>query len=948
MRRRLIVALGLLLTGCPKAEPPPEPLPGEAPLDRALVLAGRGASSLELPRASEAGYHVPTSLPVVDAALARPTALPPFADRLGSRLDTISTPSEALDALTPLTPGGSAPLEPAQPLPPSELVPSRPPPSKALDGERGRILTGHLPEAFRAPLVELAIAVEQAHEAWREVDPSGRLPGLAAEEFFLDRYGSGLRIRSHPVGVQLEFLRAFEGIHAGRMLAISRDLLVEVERLVPLLAAGREELPVSPGYLLHLETSLGALIVGGTGSDKHRLDAFLVVDPSGDDEWTNNAGSNVGVPSRVGLAIDLGGNDSWSAERSHVQGAGYGGLGILIDQGGGTDDYFALSQSQGAGFMGVGVLWDDGGDDAFQADGFAQGAGTMGIGLLLDGGGNDRAAVRSRGQGFASTGGLGAHLDLAGADQSRVGIAAESVTGPLSGGGQGSAWGTRPYPWVGDATLHGGVGLLYDREGNDAYYARAYGQGSAEVLSLGMLIDRAGDDHYVGEWRSQGVGQHMAVGVLVDGGGNDVYEGTHTVMAAALDRSAGLLWDRGVGPDRYSLHPVGGALPRELGGGIAWARQSHALAVLVDEGGDDHYVSLWDGLGFVVPPDRPGRGATAVLLDLGGADIYAASIERPGGNAADGATWLHEDRGVGVDTFVARAGWDHAPLEPEGGFGPFGFSGVVVPEAGPPAPGAGNPEGDPEDRWLAAEADYRASLERIVGEQGEPAEAEPPAWLRTAALSDPDPTVRRAAARALMARGDPEGVDVLVDSLIYQAEDNWDRVTMGTLRYQLAVLTGLDPVAPADEWRRQWRAIRGEFDLVASFAPVAGLELAVRRSGRRDVDGAVQACTWAIAQDNGVSVRRPCASVVGLWAWVLGHAESHQHHDPQRALEVAMLAVEWAPDQPEHFVHLGRAFAGVGEPELALLALDKAAILDPDDEQLLALQRRIEDEQADR
>ena len=50
------------------------------------------------------------------------------------------------------------------------------------------------------------------------------------------------------------------------------------------------------------------------------------------------------------------------------------------------------------------------------------------------------------------------------------------------------------------------------------------------------------------------------------------------------------------------------------------------------------------------------------------------------------------------------------------------------------------------------------------------------------------------------------------------------------------------------------------------------------------------------------------------------------------------------PDQPDHFVHLARALVGVGEPELALRTLEKAALLDPDDPDLMALRRSIEDD----
>ena len=65
MRRAALLALIAVLIGCPKEEPPPDPMPGEAPLDRALLLANRSTTSLPLPAAEEAGYHVPTALPVV-------------------------------------------------------------------------------------------------------------------------------------------------------------------------------------------------------------------------------------------------------------------------------------------------------------------------------------------------------------------------------------------------------------------------------------------------------------------------------------------------------------------------------------------------------------------------------------------------------------------------------------------------------------------------------------------------------------------------------------------------------------------------------------------------------------------------------------------------------------------------------------------------------------------
>ena len=117
-------------------------------------------------------------------------------------------------------------------------------------------------------------------------------------------------------------------------------------------------------------------------------------------------------------------------------------------------------------------------------------------------------------------------------------------------------------------------------------------------------------------------------------------------------------------------------------------------------------------------------------------------------------------------------------------------------------------------------------------------------------------------------------------------------------------------------------------------------ERARRASARRELDLLVTECRVAVESDLG-TLRRPCATLVGLHAWVLGHPESHVHHDPQRAVELGNLAIVWAPDQPDHFVNLARAWLALEQPELAVRALDKAELLDPDDPGLLALRRVV-------
>ena len=82
---------------------------------------------------------------------------------------------------------------------------------------------------------------------------------------------------------------------------------------------------------------LGPIIVGSTGTDLHSDDAFLLVDPGGNDQWHNNAGATGALGSSVSLAIDLAGDDQYRSERGHAQGSGFLGIGVLVDWGDGAD-----------------------------------------------------------------------------------------------------------------------------------------------------------------------------------------------------------------------------------------------------------------------------------------------------------------------------------------------------------------------------------------------------------------------------------------------------------------------------------------------------------------------------------------------------------------------------------------------------------------------------------
>jgi hypothetical protein len=969
----------LVATGCPKQKeiPAPEPPPGEGPIDTLLQLLGKDREAMTLPRADEARYRLPLRFPVIEAALARPLALPTWADSVGARLDRATSIGEIWAALQSLSPAGTAeavaPIEAVlglegMPPPRTRLRSPAPLPRDAFATSQAQVQMAQLPEAFLSQLIALAGLlqdIEAAAETWYRLDGLIRRPDRAPEEFFIDRYSGLYRILTHPVGVQLEFLRSAVFIDQRALSNSAAQLLIELEQRLPALAEAAAELPASEGRLLHLDTRLGPIIVGSTGTDLHSDDAFLLVDPGGNDQWNNNAGATGGLNSSVSLAIDLGGDDEYRNERGHAQGSGFMGIGVLVDWGEGADRYAAGAQSQGAGFMGIGVLWDRGGDDSYRSSGFAQGAGTFGIGMLLDEAGNDTVVAASRAQGFASTGGLGVYLDLDGDDERRVGIPGSRIHSVEGGGGQAAAWGTRPFPWWDDLSLHGGVALLYDRAGNDRYFARAMGQGSAWFLSLALLLDRAGNDQYLCVQNCQGSASHLSAALLLDGGGSDRYEGSQSVQGAGNDRSVGVLWDKGSGHDIYRLAAQGRENPREIGRGQGFARQPHAIGVLVDGGGDDNYAVQREALGHSEATSHPGRNPTALLIDLGGQDRYAEAEPRAGAIPRDSSSWLSGPHAGGMDAFFASPGWDTASLEPAEGFAGLSWdrsllSGEAGPEAeagaeaeaepaGDPPPPPGNPppppgdlDGDETARWQW----LRARFEQLTAaSEPAPLSEDEIATLSALAETDPSTTVRRAAARLLVGAGLPLGLRVLIASLSQPSQDNpgAGRGT-GELGAWLGLATGAGLDFSAEQWR-QWYQDKGKSsDFHARWPAIARLEAAASAAEAGQVEKMATLCGEArdlLPGDAWVDSR--ASALVGRWAWVLGHPESHGHRDARLAVELASLWVGWQPDLAQPFITLAQAWFSLGEFDLARKALDKSEILDPDNIRMLSLRRAMED-----
>jgi hypothetical protein len=386
------------------------------------------------------------------------------------------------------------------------------------------------------------------------------------------------------------------------------------------------------------ETSAGRVVLGGNGNNEYCGDFTLIVDPGGDDVYRGRVGGAVGELDRYSsLVVDLGGDDYYdSADALFSLGAGIFGIGMIVDIGG-DDTYRGHHYSQGAGFFGVGILQDLDGRDMYEGGYFCQGAGNFGLGFLLDRGGNDGYRAESWAQGFGSTFGYGLLVDRSGNDAYQAG--SRYIHHPLRpedyrSFAQGFGMGFRP-----DAG--GGIGFLYDGEGNDFYNVEIYGQGTSYWYSLGMLVDGEGNDFYNATQYSQGAGIHLSVGILCDyGKGEDhLYSRFGPAQGEGHDLSCGLLENEG-GNDAYMVSG---------GQGIGL---TNSVGFFIDGHGDDVY-STTEGYGQGSVRWARDFAGFGLFLDLEGRDSY------PGKSPAlDAGEWVQQQWGIGIDL-------DRDVLEPE-------------------------------------------------------------------------------------------------------------------------------------------------------------------------------------------------------------------------------------------------------------------------------------------
>ena len=457
------------------------------------------------------------------------------------------------------------------------------------------------------------------------------------------------------------------------------------------------------GPSLTLDTPLGFVLVRDGAAHRYpRADferTLLVIDLGGDDTYENSVAANLDVGNSVSVAVDLGGADTYGyvptaspldtpdtlpsdaegrlrAGRGAVsmseqprQGGARLGVALLYDLGASRDRYRSLRMSQGFAAYGVGGLYDDGGDDEYTLEAGGQGAAVAGIAALVDAGGNDRYTAWSYAQGFGYVQGVGSLYDRDGRD-----VYDGKVTPALYGSAQdptvnssfvqGAGFGRRGDAFPDRINMSGGIGVLRDRAGDDAYTSSIFGTSTGYWGGMGLLLDGAGDDSYNARWYTQGGAAHFAYAALVDGGGRDTHNMTATrqnmTAGAGHDFSLGILLALGREDDTYLVPNLA------LGAGNA-----NGAGIFADEGGNDRYVApsaltLGNGaLETLTDMGRLMRPTVGVFLDGDGTDRYE---RMPPGMEGDDRTWTQRihpeapsERGFGADATGARLGLGEAP-----------------------------------------------------------------------------------------------------------------------------------------------------------------------------------------------------------------------------------------------------------------------------------------------
>jgi hypothetical protein len=604
-------AAGAPLEAPAKSSMPPKPRPASvkqrpaplAPFDSVArrLIAPAGFRALDLDLLINYRREIPPALPAVETLLRRPAAVDSLVPAL--RRDLEAGDAARLWAWLGARETGIAPWP-------------DPPPLQVYAGLLESILRDYLsplsPEetdylAREAPALFRASAEDTSRTPVQmELD---RLRGEAVTDSVM---ALARRLRLSRLAIAADNL---EGILDGLRRALGQGGVEEVE--AQLRHAREAGVPVS---------------LGTRGDDVHRLSRGIVFDPGGNDRYEFADSARAG---NWLLVFDLAGDDVYRAADTVGGAAALLSAQILHDAAG-NDRYEGADFAFGAALMGYARLFDGRGDDEYAARSASLGFAFQGIGILEDRAGDDRYASAYHAQGAAGPGGLAVLLDHAGNDR--------YVSLPVFPDdlryrdhylslSQGFSTGLAP-------RHAGGIGVLWDRGGNDVYRSDIFGQGAGYWFAWGLLMDDAGNDSTTAYQYAQGAGVHFAAGTLWDLSGNDVRVSKGVSQGCGHDGGFGLLADL-AGDDRAV------AVDMSAGAGSA-----NGLGVYADLAGRDVYDMAQPRRTLGHADMRRDRGSLGFFLDAGpgkGPDVLPAEGDFTEGAVRSLYEGKHQGYGYGLD-----------------------------------------------------------------------------------------------------------------------------------------------------------------------------------------------------------------------------------------------------------------------------------------------------------
>ncbi|HRI44695.1 MAG TPA: hypothetical protein PLL78_10650 [Fimbriimonadaceae bacterium] len=504
-----------------------------------------------------------------------------------------------------------------------------------LDSLRGRgVLRGEIPDLSKVP-GEVQSAAALVLQVMIDMLPHRRaaITGVADLPQAFQRVIGSDPASDDPAAVQQEHA-LFQALDINYLLVAGHDLTLAAQSALSLLGTNLAE----TSYDVTIQTDWGAIVLTGGSDTKHPdRPTLLVIDTGGNDTYLNGP-SNHSVNNWASVVIDTAGNDKYLSDAAldatpiekfegrtrkgrFGPGSACFGVTVLLDAAG-DDLYRSHRPGIGSATIGCAVVYDREGDDRYDVYADSLGYGKFGLSLVEDGAGKDSYAGFSQVQGCGQTGGLGMLIDRTGNDTYVANDTLLDFVSPQSKDhnanmSQGCGNGRRA-DYLDGHSLSGGIGILYDVEGDDSYTCGVFGQGCGYWEGVGMLWDTAGSDRYSGQWYVQGAAAHFAIGYLEDEAGDDRYSAPmNMAMGAGHDFSIGMLVDRG-GGDEYKAPNL------SLGAGNA-----NGIGFFLDLSGVDRYESsgITLGKGAEAPKGtlRERALCLGVFMDLGGIDTYPQS-----------------------------------------------------------------------------------------------------------------------------------------------------------------------------------------------------------------------------------------------------------------------------------------------------------------------------------